>query len=146
MTKFVLTTMSKGSFHDDPEVVGPFDSEEEAETHIAPLVAAGKIVTVKQLTAPKPVASASNDDEAITSRDVDIRAEADTLDRIDVIYDVTLNICVNAGTYSGPLDNAGIAALVESRGIEADDIVSANIIEVTLDEKVIARAGGRDDA
>ena len=66
--------------------------------------------------------------------------DATTLDRIDVCYSVTATFVINAGVYSGVMDREALAEHINSMGVDADHIDEVSIIEVTVDDKVVARA------
>ncbi|WP_037500597.1 hypothetical protein [Sphingomonas jaspsi] len=63
-----------------------------------------------------------------------------THDRIDVVYEVTAKFIITAGVYDGPMTNAGFAEHIMSMGVDEDHISKVKIVEVQLDNEVIARA------
>src|SRR3546814_2070920 len=65
------------------------------------------------------------------------------LDAIDVVYAVTAKFVVTAGAYNGIPDKEAIVALINSGpSLSADNIDTISIIEVRLDDDVIAQAEG----
>src|SRR3546814_19115261 len=62
------------------------------------------------------------------------------LDAIDVVYAVTAKFVVTAGAYNGIPDKEAIVALINSGpSLSADNIDTISIIEVRLDDDVIAQ-------
>lgn len=65
---------------------------------------------------------------------------AETLDGVDIVYAVTLNLVVTAGIYAGVPDRGCLIGLIDERGLLADDISSYEILEVRIDDKSVAHA------
>jgi hypothetical protein len=66
--------------------------------------------------------------------------DADTLDRMEIIYEVKASFLINAGVYSGVVTPDVLAEHINSRGVIGEDIDSVSIAEVRIDDKVVARA------
>lgn len=65
---------------------------------------------------------------------------AETLDRVEVVYAVKASFVVDAGVYNGVPDKECLAGLINSMGVDADHIDEISIIEVSIDDQVVARA------
>jgi hypothetical protein len=68
-----------------------------------------------------------------------------TLDRIEVAYEIKATFVITAGVYSGLMSKRMLADHIADRGIQADDIDSVSIIEVRLDDDIIATADVADN-
>lgn len=65
------------------------------------------------------------------------------LDAIDVVYEVTAKFVVTAGAYNGVPDKEALVALINSGpSLSTDNVDTISIIEVRLDDDVIAQAEG----
>ncbi len=64
------------------------------------------------------------------------------LDRVDVVYSVKASFVITAGAYDGIVDKQMMADLINSRSVHDGDIDDMTIIEVKLDDEIIARAVG----
>lgn len=65
---------------------------------------------------------------------------AETLDRVEIGYEVKASFWVGAGVYNGIPDAECLAALINDRQVQPEDIDAYCIREVTVDDQVVARA------
>ncbi|QAY80351.1 hypothetical protein [Sphingosinicella sp. BN140058] len=64
----------------------------------------------------------------------------DLLERVDAVYEVTMRVTVTANLAAGVPDRDTLVALVNERGLHADDIDSTHLLEVRVDDAVVAAA------
>src|SRR3546814_20298929 len=90
---------------------------------------------------PLPVRKAHNSMNTDISCDPAFKPAA--LDAIDVVYEVTAKFVVTAGAYNGVPTKETLVSLINSgAGFTSDNVESIAILEVKMDEELIAKSEG----